>query len=210
MLRRTWNSLQEVDRERDTLSKFSVAIGLLTVILNSSYSIEILLSAEVKEDWNLLNQISDVNFDDITLTYNSIDVGVLISRARSSKAGAVASFFGTTRDTFEGKEVVSLEYEAYPQMALSCMSDICSRARKEWDLINIVLVHKLGDCPTPDVSVGIVVTSVHRKESIAAVNFAINELKNTVPIWKKEVYADGNKSWKSNKLDSAGPLDSIS
>ena len=151
-----------------------------------------------------------MNFDEITLTYNSIEAGALISRARSQIAGAVSSFFGTTRDTFEGKEVISLEYEAYPQMAQSCMSDICSQARKQWDLINIVLVHKLGDCPTPEISVGIVVTSVHRKESIAAVNFVINELKNKVPIWKKEIYADGNKTWKSNKLDSAGPLDTIS
>ena len=196
-----------------THSRFTVAI-----FINSGHSDKYIemanFAAENNEEgrrvWTLLNQIEDSSrFDELCLTYDPIDFVSLISKARSPKAGAVSSFFGTTRDTFEGKEVASLEYEAYPDMAINCMAEICSKARKEWDLINIVIVHKLGSCPTPEISVGIVITSVHRKDSIAAVNFAINELKDTVPIWKKEVYTDGGNVWKSNKLDSAGPPESI-
>jgi molybdopterin synthase catalytic subunit len=123
------------------------------------------------------------------------------------RAGAVSSFFGTTRDTFEGKEVTHLEYEAYPEMALASMLEMCSKvcrvrisgeqiykliissksiqAREQWALTNIVVQHKLGSCPVGDVSIAIIVSSVHRKESLDAVHFLIDELKDKVPIWKK-------------------------
>jgi molybdopterin synthase catalytic subunit len=123
------------------------------------------------------------------------------------RAGAVSSFFGTTRDTFEGKEVTHLEYEAYPEMALASMLEMCSKvchvricgeqiyklsisskfiqAREQWALTKIVVQHKLGSCPVGDVSIAIIVSSVHRKESLEAVHFLIDELKDKVPIWKK-------------------------
>lgn len=126
----------------------------------------------------------------------------------------MSTFFGTTRDTFEGKDVTHLEYEAYPEMALPSMLDICSRvgrdfigvhvtvytvyvdmlvlitifytqAREKWSLKHIIMQHKIGDCPISDVSIAIIVSSKHRKDSLEAVNFMINELKDTVPIWKK-------------------------
>jgi molybdopterin synthase catalytic subunit len=117
----------------------------------------------------------------------------------------VSTFFGTTRDTFEGKEVTHLEYEAYPEMALSSMLEICGKvlrfslyiamlcctddypvqARERWSLVHIVMQHKLGPCPISDVSIAIAISSVHRKESLEAVHFMIDELKDKVPIWKK-------------------------
>lgn len=151
------------------------------------------------------NLINETDFDEISLSNEKVNAADLLEKVISPKAGAVASFFGTTRETFEDKMVESLEYEAYASMALSSMSDITSKARQKWDLVNVVIVHKLGQCPISNISVGIVVSSVHRRESLEAVNYLINELKDKVPIWKKEIYSSGDSKWKSNKLDSAGP-----
>eukprot|EP01032_Pedospumella_encystans_P035760 gene35760-40453_t len=140
--------------------------------------------------------------DSVSMSRNTLDLNALISSARSPSAGAVTSFFGTTRDTFEGKDVTHLEYEAYPEMALASMLDICARAREHWPLLTMIMQHKLGACPISDVSIAIIVSSVHRKESLAAVDFAINELKDKVPIWKKEYYNEGDSKWKDNKEDA--------
>mmetsp|Transcript_10161 Transcript_10161/g.15202 ORF Transcript_10161/g.15202 Transcript_10161/m.15202 type:complete len:164 (-) Transcript_10161:122-613(-) len=161
----------------------------------------------MSDTFSIINKINEADFDDISLQYNKIDIMTLMTKARSPKAGAVSSFFGTTRDTFEDKTVTYLEYEAYPDMALLSMSELCTKARKTWNLMNIILVHKLGECPTSDISIGIVVSSVHRKDSLSAVNYLIDELKKVVPIWKRECYDTGETTWKSNKVDSAGPAD---
>eukprot|EP00428_Durinskia_dybowskii_P079033 CAMPEP_0170361516 /NCGR_PEP_ID=MMETSP0117_2-20130122/3847_1 /TAXON_ID=400756 /ORGANISM="Durinskia baltica, Strain CSIRO CS-38" /LENGTH=173 /DNA_ID=CAMNT_0010615885 /DNA_START=81 /DNA_END=602 /DNA_ORIENTATION=+ len=147
--------------------------------------------------------------DEVSLSRTTINITSKINAARSPSAGAVSTFFGTTRDTFEGKDVTHLEYEAYPEMALPSMLDICARAREKWSLKHIIMQHKIGDCPISDVSIAIIVSSKHRKDSLEAVNFMINELKDTVPIWKKECYGEGSAAtWKDNKLDSgAKPVD---
>ena len=132
------------------------------------------------------------------LSCNALDTGGLIQRAQRDSAGAVASFFGTTRDDFNGKRVLSLEYEAYEDMALQGMRDIVASVRAKWDVCSVVISHKLGQCPVGDASVVIVISSVHRSEALHAVDFAINELKRTVSIWKKEIYDDGDTSWKEN------------
>mmetsp|Transcript_25978 Transcript_25978/g.43276 ORF Transcript_25978/g.43276 Transcript_25978/m.43276 type:complete len:175 (-) Transcript_25978:1484-2008(-) len=142
-------------------------------------------------------------FDEVSLTHDNLDLMSLINRARSPSAGAVANFCGTTRDTFDGKEVVQLEYEGYPEMALPSMLEICSKAREKWSLLNIVIQHKLGACPISEMSVAVIITSVHRKDSLDALGFAIDELKRTVPIWKKEFYGDGQTAWKDNVKDQA-------
>ena len=101
------------------------------------------------------------------------------------RAGAISSFFGTTRDTFEEKIVTYLEYEAYPTMALDCMLEICCKIRSKWSVLNITFQHKLGPCPVMETSIAIIISSEHRKDSLEAVHFAIDELKRVVPIWKK-------------------------
>eukprot|EP00602_Paraphysomonas_sp_CaronLab_P013141 CAMPEP_0185041518 /NCGR_PEP_ID=MMETSP1103-20130426/40912_1 /TAXON_ID=36769 /ORGANISM="Paraphysomonas bandaiensis, Strain Caron Lab Isolate" /LENGTH=118 /DNA_ID=CAMNT_0027581279 /DNA_START=76 /DNA_END=428 /DNA_ORIENTATION=- len=115
---------------------------------------------------------------------------------QDNSAGAISTFLGTTRNNFEGKEVVSLEYEAYSEMAISELKTLCDKVRAEWEVCKIAIVHKLGNCPVGDCSVAIAISSAHRKESLQAVEFTINELKRTVPIWKKEKYSDHGSSWK--------------
>lgn len=128
-----------------------------------------------------------------------IDPIELLSKSKSVKAGAISTFFGTTRDTFEDKIVTYLEYEAYPEMALESMLDICNQIRSRWNVFHIIMQHKLGPCPVLETSIAIIISSAHRKDSLDAVHYAIDELKRTVPIWKKEFYHDGDSIWKANQ-----------
>ena len=123
--------------------------------------------------------------DVCALVETPIAIETSINFVRSPCAGAVSTFLGTTRDVFEGKRVTSLTYESYVEMAIESLKELCCKIRKQWSVTKIALIHKLGDCPIGEISVLIAISSEHRKESLEAVHFAIDELKKTVPIWKK-------------------------
>ncbi|XP_010532728.1 PREDICTED: molybdopterin synthase catalytic subunit [Tarenaya hassleriana] len=112
-------------------------------------------------------------------------------------AGAIATFSGTTKDTFDGKAVLELRYEAYVPMATRCIGSICLAARSTWMLHKIAVAHRLGPVPVGETSVFIAVSAVHRADALEACKFLIDELKASVPIWKKEVYTNG-EVWKEN------------
>jgi len=115
-----------------------------------------------------------------------------------ASCGAISTFIGTTRDTFEGKKVIKLEYEAYVPMAQKVLQDICSTARARWNGIGKMCIwHRTGTVPVKEASVIIAVSSKHRKDSLECCSWAIDELKATVPIWKKECYENG-ETWKEN------------
>lgn len=118
----------------------------------------------------------------------------------SPSCGAVSIFVGTTRNNFEGKKVVHLEYEAYVPMAETEMKKILTDIRQKWPSVKHVAVyHRLGLVPITEASVVIAISSPHREDSLDAVKYCINTLKATVPIWKKEVYEEEGCSWKENK-----------
>lgn len=135
--------------------------------------------------------------DFVEIVEHALDMNRYIGRVRDPGAGAIATFSGTTRDTFENKQVVELRYEAYTSMALIQLNRICKIARERWSLIKIALAHRLGVVAIGEESVFVAVSSVHRKEALAACEFLIDELKASVPIWKKEVYSNG-EAWKEN------------
>ncbi len=112
--------------------------------------------------------------------------------------GATVCFTGTTRDNFNGKEVLELAYEAYEAMALRCMQQLCTEARARWALGRIALVHRVGVVGVREASVVVAVSSVHRAEAFAAASHLIDRIKATVPVWKSERYRDGS-AWKANK-----------
>ncbi|XP_062082336.1 molybdopterin synthase catalytic subunit [Humulus lupulus] len=126
-----------------------------------------------------------------------IDFSKYINYVSAPQAGAIATFSGTTRDTFEGKDVVELRYEAYVPMALKCVNTICSSARSSWNLHSMAVAHRLGPVPVGETSVFIAVSSVHRADALEACKYVIDEVKALVPIWKKEVYSNG-EVWKEN------------
>mmetsp|Transcript_57438 Transcript_57438/g.171344 ORF Transcript_57438/g.171344 Transcript_57438/m.171344 type:complete len:179 (-) Transcript_57438:268-804(-) len=114
--------------------------------------------------------------------------------------GAVSSFVGITRDSFEGKTVTKLSYEGYVPMAEKELRKLCDETRKKYPSIQrIAAVHILGDCPVGKASVILCVSSAHRREALHSVEFLIDELKAKVPIWKREVYeGDEGNTWKEN------------
>ena len=133
----------------------------------------------------------------VKVTHDVLDVGAINSLVSEASTGATSIFVGTTRDHFGGKKVLRLDYEAYEPMAVKKMLELCQELRTKWPLHNIAIYHRLGQvCPT-EASVVIAVTSEHRRASLEALAHAIDTLKTTVPIWKKEVYEDGDE-WKAN------------
>lgn len=135
----------------------------------------------------------------LLLTRDTLNVGVISDLVTAGSCGAISIFVGTTRDNFEDKKVVSLEYEAYEPMALKEMEGICGQLRQRWpDIVNIAIYHRLGLVPVSEASVVIAVSSPHRKSALEAVSSAIEDLKKRVPIWKKEKYDGDEGQWKEN------------
>ena len=112
--------------------------------------------------------------------------------------GAISSFVGITRDNFDGKKVTRLSYEAYKPMAEKELRKICNMARQKYDVYKIAAVHIIGDCPVGRASVILACSSPHRRDALHCVEFLIDELKATVPIWKREVYEGDESIWKEN------------
>ncbi|CAH9072519.1 unnamed protein product [Cuscuta europaea] len=127
-----------------------------------------------------------------------IDFNKYITYVQSPECGAIATFSGTTRNTFEGKEVLELRYEAYTPMAIRCIQTACSSARSTWNLNLIAVAHRLGPVAVGATSVFVATSSVHRTDALDACKFLIDEIKASVPIWKKEVYTNG-EVWKENR-----------
>jgi len=109
--------------------------------------------------------------------------------------GAVAVFLGTVRDRNAGRPVVGLTYHAWPEMALAELGKIEAQACASHGASTVRIVHRTGDLDVGEISVAIAVASAHRAQAFDACRFAIETLKRTVPIWKKERYADGSAAW---------------
>lgn len=137
--------------------------------------------------------------DDVKLTFDPLDVAAISSSVTHPSTGATSVFIGTTRDNFEGKTVVRLEYEAFESMAVKELGKVVAEVRDKWEVHSVAIHHRLGVVNITEASVVIAVSSPHRKEALEAVHFAIDRLKATVPIWKKEVYDEGETAWKENK-----------
>jgi molybdopterin synthase catalytic subunit len=109
-------------------------------------------------------------------------------------AGAIATFIGTTRNNNEGRKVIALDYEGYPEMAEKELRRLGEEAGKKWQICRMAIVHRLGPVQITEPSVMIAVSAAHREAAFAACRFAIEQIKKTVPIWKKEVY-EGGEVW---------------
>ena len=121
-----------------------------------------------------------------------IDVGALIGDARSPECGAIATFVGTTRiDESEGASVEYLEYEAYRPMADRKLEEIGAEIRDRWTVGHVAIVHRLGRVDPGEASVAIVVAARRRGPAFEASRYAIERIKEIVPIWKREIWSDG-------------------
>ncbi len=123
-----------------------------------------------------------------------IDAAAVTAAVAGPTRGATVTFIGTTRDHNDGRTVTRLEYEAYPEMALAEMRKIGDTAKERWPIAAIAIVHRIGVVPIGAASVVIAVSSAHRVAAFEACHFAIDRLKEVVPIWKKEHF-DGGEVW---------------
>ena len=131
----------------------------------------------------------------IRLTHDAIDYHALTEQVRRPVCGAVVTFLGTVRDLTDGRETVALDYEAYPGMAEKKLAEIERETRERWPVGEMALVHRLGRLEIGEVSVAVAVSCPHRADAFAACRHAIDRLKELVPIWKKENWADGTTEW---------------
>ena len=122
-----------------------------------------------------------------------IDATQLGEMVRSDADGAVCVFLGVARKFSRGREVVHLEYEAYPEMAEKKMAEIGDEIKAKFGVERVAILHRTGVLKIGEASVGIAIATPHRGESFEACQYAINRLKEVVPIWKKEVWADGEQ-----------------
>ena len=129
------------------------------------------------------------------LTHAPIDTSALLTRETRPDCGAIALFHGTTRDHHEGRRVVRLAYEAYEPMALAALTALERAACERFAVASCAIVHRLGDVPLAEPSVAVVVAAAHRGPAFDACRWTMDELKRTVPIWKKEHYAEGGEGW---------------
>jgi molybdopterin synthase catalytic subunit len=136
--------------------------------------------------------------DLVRLVREPIDLASLSGTTPSD--GALCLFVGVVRNENRGRAVLRLEYEAYEEMALPLMQEIAAETRRRFPVTLVRLVHRLGPLEVGEASVAVAVASPHRDEAFAACRFAIDALKSQVPIWKRELYADGS-AW----LDGTRP-----
>lgn len=125
------------------------------------------------------------------ITDQTINEQEVIELARSGNCGGLSVFVGTVRNQTKGKKVVRLEFEAYEAMALNKMQEIAEQAKNRWKADKIAIYHRTGKLNIGETAVVIAVSTPHRKESFEACEYLIDTLKQVVPIWKKEVYEDG-------------------
>ena len=129
----------------------------------------------------------------IEVTHEPLDPEVVTRKVVKDTNGAVVTFLGTTRDNFEGKRVITLEYEAFEELAGKKLEEIRQGLMAEFQIEDIAIAHRIGRVDIGQISLVVAVASPHRKEAFLACHEAVDRLKSTVPIWKKEIYEDGSR-----------------
>jgi molybdopterin synthase catalytic subunit len=136
-----------------------------------------------------------VDIVEIVLTREPLDVNAAAQRVTCPEAGGVAVFLGTTRaeESAEHGRLEALDYHAYDEMAHKELRKLAEAARQKWPICRVAIWHRLGAVRVAEASVVVAVSCPHRNEAFLACAWLMDELKKTVPIWKKEVYAEGTK-----------------
>jgi MoaE-MoaD fusion protein len=127
------------------------------------------------------------------LSEEPLSIEAAVAEVQSADAGAIATFIGTTRANSRGREVVHLDYEAYEGMAEKTMADLAQALKTKYDLVDVAIHHRVGRVGIGDTSVVIAISAAHREAALAGCKEAIDTLKVSVPLWKKEVYVGGEE-----------------
>lgn len=144
----------------------------------------------------------------VAIVERALDPPALLTEAASNATGASVLFVGTVRDINDGRGVTALDYKAYVPMAEKEMAAIALEAEARWSPARVVCEHRVGALTLGDASVAIAVAHPHRAAAFDACRYVIEELKQRVPVWKREHYADGDLAWVENdgrRVSGVGP-----
>lgn len=131
----------------------------------------------------------------VEITDAVIDTAKLLDAVQDTRAGAVVLFVGTTREVTGGRRTESLDYECFPEMALQQMQSLIDQAGQTWDIVRVGIIHRVGHLELGEASVAVAVSTPHRAAAFEAAQWIMDRLKQVVPIWKKENWADGTSQW---------------
>jgi molybdopterin synthase catalytic subunit len=131
----------------------------------------------------------------IVISEAPIDHAAVTDSVRSNLAGAVCSFLGTVREITGDRRTSFLEYEAYPAMAQKKLAELEQQARARWPIVELAIAHRVGRLELGEISVVVAVSCPHRRHAFEACQWLMDTLKQVVPIWKKEQWADGSEEW---------------
>jgi molybdopterin synthase catalytic subunit len=163
--------------------------GLLYA-LNREYA----AGERVLEEGDEIALIPPVSGGAFTLSEKPLDLEAVVAEVADERAGGIATFVGTTRIESRGRTVRHLEYEAYAGMAEKVMADLAADLERRYELCKVAIAHRVGRVGIGETSVIIAVSAPHRQDALAACKDAIDTLKETVPLWKKEAY-EGGEEW---------------
>ena len=138
--------------------------------------------------------IPPVSGGDFRLSEEPLSLDAVVREVQRDEAGAIATFTGTTRNRSRGRDVRFLDYEAYEGMAEATMRELAAELKRRYEVLDVAIHHRVGRVDIGEPSVMIAVSAPHRADALAACRDAIDTLKQTVPLWKKEVY-EGGEEW---------------
>ena len=127
------------------------------------------------------------------ITHDPLEPGPLVEAVRRDESGAVALFYGVVRNENMGRRVQYLEYDVYPEMAIKKMRQVADEVRARYAIAGIGALHRIGRLEIGETSLLVAVSSAHRVAAFEACHFAVDRIKQVVPIWKKEVWDDGEE-----------------
>ena len=139
----------------------------------------------------------------IALIRDPINTTDLLDHVNSPRAGAVVLFLGTVREMTGARQTLALDYECYPEMAEKKLAELEAEARRRWTIVECAIVHRLGHLELGEASVAVAVSTPHRQDAFEAGKWLIDTLKEVVPIWKQENWADGTTQWVHPGIEKA-------
>lgn len=189
----------------ELLHRFGVEYPRLQALLPSlllAVNREYVEATQVLRDGDEVAFIPPVSggMDLYEVTESPLSLDALVVTVMQNTSGAVATFLGIVRAFARGRQVSFLEYDAYPEMATATMRLIGEEIRHRWPVDRIAMVHRIGRLGVGEASIAIAIASPHRREALEACAFAIERVKESVPIWKKEVWTDGAE-WIGSTVD---------
>ncbi|MDH4619665.1 molybdenum cofactor biosynthesis protein MoaE [Brevibacillus sp. AY1] len=204
-------TLPEQATVRDLLKAVAEQHPALSPLLNSCFvsinheyaAPDYIISAN--DEIALLPPVSGGEEPRFAITTEPLSADKLVSLVSNPHAGAILTFVGTVREFTHGQRTVYLSYEAYAPMAVEKMKQVAAEIEERWPGAQVAMQHRIGDLKIEEIAVIVAVATPHRNESFEAGRYAIERLKQIVPIWKKEMWEDGSE-WKGHQQGPWNPL----